>query len=194
MPARLIVPCQVHGNEVVVVADEGDVPVAEALAADGIDGIVVGIGNVAALLNSADCLLLVIVSPDGAFAVAHAGWRGAIARIAGKAARVLERRGDVPASQFNAYIGPHIRSECFEVGEEVALRFQEEFGSIAVPDSRHVSLAEAVRADLVGAGLSSGRIADAGICTKCNPDLYFSYRASCGVCGRHAAFAVKLEK
>ncbi|MBQ9001796.1 MAG: laccase domain-containing protein [Eggerthellaceae bacterium] len=179
--AQLVAPSQVHGTELIWATEEGN---PEA------DGVLVGVSGVAALLNSADCLLFVIVSPTGKFAVVHAGWRGAIAHIALKAARELVRGDDALPPECNAYIGPHIRSECFEVGPDVESRFKDEFGDVAVSAPRHVSLAAAVSADLVTAGLLPERIADAHICTKCNPDRYFSYRATSGNCGRHSAFAV----
>ena len=160
-------------------------------AAEGADAIVVKVPEVAALLNYADCLSLIIVAPSGSFAVVHAGWRGAAAHIASKAALELaEQTGEDP-SQLNAYIGPHIRSECFEVSAEVAEQFAAEFGASVVEGKRHVSLARAVACDLESAGMSPQRIADCGICTKCNPDRYFSYRATNGRCGRHSAAAVR---
>lgn len=190
----LIVPNQVHGTHVVRVSGPSDAPRAADEAAEGADAIVVSGSGVAALLNFADCLPLIIVSPSGRFAVAHAGWRGAVAGIAGKAVRALAQEDagqGVDASMFNAYIGPHIRSECFEVSEDVATRFCERYGNDVLADARHVSLARAVSEDLMEAGLDGARIADAGICTVCNAQRYYSYRASGGACGRHAAFACR---
>lgn len=161
-------------------------------AAQGADAIIVKVPEVAALLNYADCLSLIIVAPSGSFVVAHAGWRGAIAHIASKAALELAAHTGENPSWFNAYIGPHIRSECFEVSVEVAERFADEFGASVAVGKRHVSLARAVTCDLERVGMSSQRIADCGICTKCNPDQYFSYRATNGRCGRHSAVAVRL--
>ena len=191
--AELIVLNQVHGTDLVQVEEELDIADAVQRGRDGADGIVVGTAGVAALLNFADCLPVIVVSPSGRFAVAHAGWRGAVAGIAGKAARSLAEGDSFPASEFNAYIGPHIRTECFEVGEDVASRFVQAFGPEVVEGSRHVSLAHAVSCDLTRAGLDPQRIADASICTKCHADEYFSYRATGGTCGRHAAFAVRLD-
>lgn len=200
--AHLIVPSQVHGTHVVCVRGaasagfetdvEGLVSAAQRQASEGADAIVVQSQGVAALLNFADCLPLIIVSPDGSFAVAHAGWRGAVARIASKAVCVLADASSYESSQFNAYIGPHIREECFEVGADVADAFAREFGRDVLADERHVSLARAVASDLVAAGLQPNRIADAFICTKCHPEQYFSYRATNGACGRHSAVAIRL--
>ena len=219
--AQLIVPNQVHGTNVVCVGGPDDrataagssaasavtsavanfansvtskvLSVSDALeeAAEGADAIVVKVPEVAALLNYADCLSLIIVAPSGSFAVVHAGWRGAIVHIASKAALELAAQAGEDPSQFNAYIGPHIRSACFEVSAEVAEQFVAEFGASVVVGERHVSLARAVACDLESAGMSPQRIADCGICTKCNPDRYFSYRATNGHCGRHSAVAVR---
>ena len=191
--APLIVPNQVHGVQIVSVDDAADVPGAEQRASEGADAVLVGVPGVAALLNFADCLPLIIVAPSGRFAIAHAGWRGALAGIAGKAARALaDGEGQGAAAGFNAYIGPHIRSACFETSAEIAAQFADEFGEGVLRDSRHVSLARVVVADLGRAGVPADRIADAGICTMCHPDRYFSYRASGGTCGRHAAAATRI--
>lgn len=194
--APLIVPNQVHGTALVDVdsAAAADIEAARSAEKEGADGIVCEVPNVAALLCFADCLPLIIVSPTGRFAVAHAGWRGAVAGIAGAAVRQLARddaaQGASPSS-YNAYIGPYIHVECFETGADVAQRFVKAYGKEVAPDSRHVDLGRAVAVDLMRAGLDPKRIADAGACTRCNSDVYYSYRASGGVCGRHGAFAIR---
>lgn len=88
---ELVVPKQVHGNEVVELAckDSHAVEVARERARAGADALVVGVPNVAALLCFADCVPVAIVSPTGRFALAHAGWRGVVNDVAVKAARRL---------------------------------------------------------------------------------------------------------
>lgn len=196
--AALLALNQVHGTRGVLVgsSDAASLEEARVRAGEGADFAVVEAPDVAALLCFADCASLIVVSPTGRFAVAHAGWRGAVAHIAGKAARALAARdaageGHADPASYNAYIGPHIRSECFECGEEVVDAFLEEFGARAAADPRHVDLSAALAADLVRAGLDPARILDSEVCTKCHPDEYFSYRASGGVCGRHGAIAVR---
>ena len=191
----LIVPNQVHGTDILQVPRSYDERLVRERAAAGVDAIAVEAERAAVLMNSADCLLLIVVSPTGRFVVAHAGWRGAIAGIAGKAARTLAaldgREGSAPIDGYNAYFGPHICSECFEVGEDVTAQFVATFGSEAVTTEGHVDLSYAITSDLMAAGLAQERIADSRICTKCNPEQYFSYRATNGRCGRHATIACK---
>lgn len=189
----VVVPSQVHKTHVVVVQDAASEALEAvcAQAQSGADAVVVGVSRVASLLCFADCVPVIVVSPTGRFAVAHAGWRGAFARISSKAVRTLEKldAGCAQASCYNAYIGPCIRSECFECGEDVHDAFAREFGSACAPDASHIDLPWAVASDLESAGVERTRICDAGICTVCHAHDWFSYRASGGVCGRHGAIA-----
>lgn len=201
--AQLVVPSQVHGTDLVFV-DDGSasaIDAARAQAKEGADGVLVTVPQVAALLNFADCTPVIIASPTGHFAVVHAGWRGALAGIAGKALKQLAARdaafvGVEPseiASECNVYIGAYIHSECFEVSEEIAQQFADRFGAVCVPVYRHVDMGQAVRASVREVGATSERIADLDVCTACSTDRFFSYRASGGACGRHCAVAVRRE-
>ena len=190
--AQLIVPNQVHGCTVLTVKRSDEVDDVQKLADDGADGLLVEAPDVAALLNFADCLPLVLVAPNGMFAVVHAGWRGAVQHIARKSIDMLAKAAGCRAEGINAYIGPHIGVECFEVGADVAKLFEREFGRDVVAQDRFVSLSTAVLVDLQRAGASAGRVVDAQLCTKCNAQSYFSYRASNGACGRNSAVAVRI--
>ena len=206
--AALIVPDQVHQTQVITISQADDAALARvrARAAEGTDALVVQPLHVAALLNFADCMPVIMVAPSGRFAIAHAGWRGAVAGIVGKAFRQLVRvecAAVAPqcsedalraiAASCNVYIGPHIQAECFETGEDVAQRFRDEFGDAVAPDARHVDLSAAARVDLERAGCDLERVFDVGICTVCSNDRYFSYRAAGGTCGRHGALGVRLR-
>lgn len=194
---RLLTLNQVHGREVLQLASgEGaDFAAAEALAADGADGVAVAALNVTALLCFADCVPVVVVSPSGFFAVAHAGWRGALAGIPSRVVEALAKldaqagQMGISPSDYNGYIGPHIMAECYECGSDLVEQFVRRYGDGCASGSTHLCLEEAVRASLAEAGICSERIASAGKCTACHPDLYFSYRESGGLTGRHGAFA-----
>ena len=73
-PSRLIVPNQVHGADVAVCENAGDIAETREFAAEGSDAVVVGCDGVAALLCFADCAPVIIVAPSGKFVVAHCGW------------------------------------------------------------------------------------------------------------------------
>lgn len=195
--ARLAVLDQVHGGDVALISSGSDARLGSSLLPDPIaaaDAVVVSgdVQDVAAMLMYADCMPVILVAPDGTFAVVHAGWRGVASLVVANALDALlesvRQRGlKVPASDVNAYIGPCIRRECFEVGDDVRETFASEFGDAVLCGERNVDLVAAVTLTLLEAGVDSSRIADIGKCTVCSDGEFFSYRASGGVCGRHAA-------
>lgn len=195
--ASLVVANQVHGDGVVLVGDASPscVDEARAQAGEGADALVVSVPNVAALLCFADCVPVIVASPTGRFAVVHAGWRGVENGVAAKAVRALavadEAEPGASAAMYNVYVGPHIHAECFETGGDVRARFVDRFGEECAPDASHVDLLAALSKGLAQVGIDPRRIVDAGACTACEPEIYYSYRASGGVCGRHGALAYR---
>ena len=190
--AACVQPRQVHGDRIVSCIDAADVSSCARQASEGADGVVVTCDDVAALLCFADCTPVILVAPGGSFAVVHAGWRGVMAHIAEQALDALCARAGVGADRVNVYIGPHIRSCHFEVSPDLARRFADEFGSGVVREGRYVDMAHALCTGLLARGAAAERIADAKACTVCDGGVrYYSYRASGGVTGRHAALAVK---
>lgn len=187
----LLVPNQVHGDAVAVVRDASP----DALAAvrreiaEGADAIVCTAPGVPVMLCYADCVPVVLVAPRG-FAVAHSGWKGTYAGIAGKAASILAHESGCRADEVGAYIGPHILGDEYEVSAELRERFAERFSSLADPSDRLLDLSRAIRESLEAAGVDGGNIVDAGLSTMRDNDRFYSYRKEGGVTGRHGAVAV----
>lgn len=189
---RLVCPLQVHGDRVVVVGD--DEPYhggAWQLARQGADAVVCTRANVPVLLCSADCVLVVLVT-EGAFAVVHSGWKGSLARIAGKALRTLLDVSGRDVASVCAYVGPHIGVADFEVSPQLARQFATEFGEEVLQGSRHVDLGYAVCSALAAQGVDRSAIACAEDSTASHTDRFFSYRAQGGACGRMGAIACML--
>ena len=187
----LVSPLQIHGSEIIEIRQIAE---AQERAAQGADGIVCTQQDVPVLLCFADCVPVILVAPDGSFAVIHSGWRGSIASIAGIGLRKLQNAICCPISAINCYIGPHIGSCCYKVADELIRQFVAEFGESCDAGDGHLDLAAAVTASLVSAGASTQRIVHANLCTSCHHDEYYSYRADRGVTGRHAAFAIRKEE
>jgi YfiH family protein len=121
-------------------------------------------------IKVADCLPVSLVDvAHGAIANVHSGWRGAVQQIT---AATLAAAPLDPAST-RAYVGPSIRACCFEVGEEVATRFDGRF----VDRSRkkpHVDLIAFTTDVLRSCGISD--ISDSELCTRCEGSIFHSYR------------------
>jgi YfiH family protein len=171
-PRALALSRQVHGAHVAEVgADDGGV-VGEA------DGLVTrGPGPVLGIL-SADCAAVAIAGERGV-ALVHAGWRGL-------AAGVVERGVASVAPARAAWVGPCIRSCCYEVGPDVVAAF----AARGLPVGRgRVDVSEAACRALARAGVAA--VAATPECTGCSP-RYFSHRRE-GRTGRQGAFACLLE-
>jgi copper oxidase (laccase) domain-containing protein len=137
----------------------------------------------------ADCVPVILVAPGPVVAVVHAGWRGALASLPGQAvARVVVEAG-CESSQVRAYIGAHIGHCHYQVSAEIMSQFTNAFGTVARARTGGLDLDAVVTASLTSAGVDSCNIARLGICTAEATDRFFSYRASGGVTGRHAALA-----
>jgi copper oxidase (laccase) domain-containing protein len=108
-------------------------------------------------------------------AMVHAGWRGLADGVLEEGVRALrELAGDGP---LHAAIGPGAGACCYEVGEEVAERFP-----ARARDGRHLDLKGVAARRLRDAGATE--VHDVGRCTMCEPDVFFSHRASGGLTGR----------
>ena len=176
-PENVVMGHQVHGadlhrhgapQEPQVYADVVPSPI-------DVDGHVTAEPGLAALVMVADCLPIAMVGPGGVASV-HGGWRGLAAGIAQKAA------GEVGATA--AAVGPGIGPCCFEVGEEVLAEFEDIEG---VAEGRMLDLPAVAKALLERAGVD--QVETAGLCTFCNPDLFFSHRRDGEVTGRQAGIA-----
>jgi YfiH family protein len=142
----------------------------------------------------ADCVPVILVAPGPVVAVVHAGWRGALCSLPGKAAAELARIAVCAPSAVSAYIGPHILACHYQVSPEIMSQFVNTFGTLARASSGGLDLGAAVSASLDRAGVAPCNIARLGTCTAETTDRFFSYRAEGGRTGRHSAVACILPR
>jgi YfiH family protein len=154
-----------------------------------------------------------------AVGIFHAGWRGTIQRIVEKGVGEMQRWFSSAPRDLKAAIGPGIHACCYEVGEDVREKFDTQFGYAsglfrevkeadpirekypllflsARPPGHSIQtrkflldLVEANRRQLLDAGVPAKRIEASPLCTQCQTDLLFSYRAENGRTGRMMAVA-----
>jgi YfiH family protein len=76
----------------------------------------------------ADCLPILLVDPKKrVVAAVHAGWRGTVKRITEKTVGEMRARFGCRPAELRAVMGPGIHRCCYEVGREVAERFEAQF-------------------------------------------------------------------
>jgi polyphenol oxidase len=154
---RLTVMGAVHGASVARV----DAPA----VVDGVDALVTDVPGVALFATFADCYPIVLWDPERrCVALVHAGWRGTAVGVGPAAVRAMRDEYGTEPSGITAGIGPGICGRCYEVGEEVASRFDTRF-VIPAPGGRFLlDLAAANRAQLEEAGVSHVHVLE--LCTK----------------------------
>lgn len=114
---------QIHSGEVVLV-DEVDSD--EELSELEADGMVTTRGATLGVFG-ADCLPVLLVDPEsGITGACHCGRRGLMNDIIGQTVAAMEYKG-ADISRIKATLGPCICGECYEVGSEIAMEFDNKF-------------------------------------------------------------------
>lgn len=163
-----------------------------------VDGLVTNEPDIVLAAFFADCVPLFFLDPvKHAIGLSHSGWRGTILRMGRETVRAMEAEYGSKPEDLLCAVGPSICQPCYEVSEDVALRFLEEFPNIdkdssilyqTVPGKYQLDLWKANERVLKEAGIRHEHLAVTNICTCCNSGLLFSHRASHGKRGNLGAF------
>lgn len=181
---------QVHGSKVMLVTKEmagsGAVSFENTIA--DTDALICNIKDVPLMLFYADCVpVLLADTASGAVGLAHAGWRGTVAKIAQKTLAVMADEFGTKAENVIAAIGPSIGQCCYEVDDFVrnqATGYEEFFAPKEELGKYMLDLWGYNVKQLLECGVPSTSIAVAGVCTAHNSKLFCSYRAENGKTGR----------
>ena len=208
---------QTHTTNVrkVTAADRGKGVVCERDYSD-VDGLVTNEKRIILATFYADCVPLLIVDPvNQAIGLSHSGWRGTVGEM-GRVTldRMREEYGTKP-EDVRVAVAPSICQDCYEVSEDVALAFAENF---VRDDAKAVEYLGRYQRDYTqtdienclmyrkengkyqlnlwyanfrvfrDAGVPDQNIEVTDVCTCCNPSLLFSHRASGGKRGNLGAF------
>ena len=152
---------QIHGNEIGVVESCSRSPVGREFA--GCDGIITNQRGIALGVYVADCCAVYIVDPKTpAIGLVHSGRKGTeLGVVTNAITQMIEHFGSDPANMI-VQLSPCIRPPHYEV----------DFAAEFVRQCRALGVKE---------------IHDAGVCTACDLDRYYSYRAEKGKTGRMLA-------
>ncbi len=179
------------------------------------DGLITATPGLLLAIQTADCLPVILVDTKRhVVGVFHAGWRGTVSRIVEKGVGEMHRCYGTNPRDLRAAIGPGIGGCCYEVGEEVRIKFESQFeygaslfrevkdsdpvrekypllfltarapGHSELPKKIYLNLVEANRQQLLTAGVPKKSIETSPLCTNCHPEMLFSYRAERGKTGR----------
>lgn len=172
------------------------------------DAIITRKCGVALTMTSADCAPLLFYDPRrGVIALAHAGWRGTARGIAAATVSAMREQFGCQPQHIYAGIGPTIGACCNEVREDVLRLFSGERAFETMPTeqrfrnlvrdsavfkiaelagrrSLRLDMWETIRNQLLLSGVQPAHIEVSGICTSCQKEHFYSYRAEHGQTGR----------
>ncbi|MHB0979688.1 MAG: polyphenol oxidase family protein [Thermoleophilia bacterium] len=174
----LVSPLQVHGVRVVGAAEYARG--SQLQPCDGLTFQPPLDGGLAPLLLFADCVPVLLVGEVDA-ALVHGGRRGLLGGI------VQQGGAAMTAPPGLAVIGPSIGPCCYTVGDPVARDFEARYGGGVVLPGPKLDLWEVAALAAAEVGVPRARVVNPRLCTACNNDLFFSYRADGPSTGRHGA-------
>ncbi len=172
----LVLHKQVHGDTVRLIDQCGFAGESDALITDK--------KNHALVISSADCPAIFIYDKiKKVIAAVHSGWRSTEKRILEKALYKLKEKFNANSEDLFAYIAPSISQKNYEVGEEVAEKFDEKYllknGSKFLLDIKKANYDM-----MINFGIQANQIEVSELCTyECSQFLH-SYRREGKVSGR----------
>ncbi len=165
---------QVHSSRVLCVDRAGEAGEADAL--------ITCTRGLALSIRSADCYpILLADSRTRTIAAIHAGWSGTASNIVAETIRKMRADFGCDPADLYAAIGPGIGPCCYEVGPDVARRFDLE-------GRQKIDLGRINCRNLKECGVPAGQIYSIVRCTRCEPAIFHSYRRDGDESGRMISF------
>lgn len=181
---------QIHSDKILIYRAEG-----KSIKDEEGDAIITNEKNVIIGVFTADCVPIILIDEENNVAAAiHSGWKGTFESITLKTIKRMKKEFGTNEKNIKAYIGAHIRKCCYEVSEELKLKFIEKKDNIETEqlfNGKNLNLEACILDDLKKAGISDSNINSLNLCTYCSDDMKLhSYRKSQGAYGRMFAFII----
>ena len=150
-----------------------------------LDGYICNEKNIATLVTTADCNPIIIYDfKKNIYANVHSGWKGTIKQIYLKAAKLMNEKFGCNFEDMIVCVGPSIKKCCFSSEDESfkkkftdVWKYENEYIYYEENSKRfHIDLGYVIKKDLINLGVKEENIIIPDICTKCNCDMFFSYR------------------
>lgn len=159
------------------------------------DAMITGLPFLFLIIKTADCLPILIVDEQKkVIAAVHCGWRGTRKRVIQRAVQDLGNHYGCSPPSLLVAMGPRIASDCYEVGEEVRLSYEQEGFSAEIfrphPHRRIKYLLDLKKANfiqLLESGVKKRNIHSLDICTHCDK-AFPSFRRDGKKAGRMLSF------
>jgi YfiH family protein len=171
----LIYARQIHGNNILLLHEQTQMDLDRPYPFEGFDGFITKVPGVVMLVKVADCQPIFLFEAKHKVAgLIHTGWRGSVQNILGKAVYLMEAQFQCRAQDIVAAIGPSLGPCCAEF-RNWRQELPSSFSRFQVAEN-HFDFWAISQDQLQEAGLPRENIETAHICTKCNPEVFYSYR------------------
>lgn len=146
-----------------------------------VDALITNEKNVSLVIHTADCVPVSFTDvKNKAVGNAHCGWRGTFDRLAEKTLFEMKSAFGTAPENVICTIGPCICKNCYEVSEDLYLKFKEKFpydDAVICADNKYfLDLALINKHVLKECGVKEENIAICDLCTCCMKDDLFSHR------------------
>lgn len=180
---------QIHKDKIYI-ADKKDRGKGLFIESDikGIDALITNEKDVILTTFYADCVPIFIYDKkQKVIAMAHSGWQGSLKNISVKTILKMKEEFNCNMNDILVGIGPSIHKCCFETSEDVSEKFIKEmpFSKKFIykeieNDKFKIDLQSIIKQNLLNLNILDKNIEISNMCTKCNPNLFFSHRAMGG--------------
>jgi len=150
-----------------------------------VDGLITDKKNIVLCTRYADCTPLYFFDPKKrVIGNVHSGWRGTVSKIGKNCIEKMIGMYNCNPKDIIICIGPTIRECHFEVEDDVKILFEQSFGNDKdiIKNGKdegkyYINTVSANIKSFLELGILPENIIDSKICTVCNKDKFFSYRA-----------------
>lgn len=198
---KIVAGEQVHSDniEVVTGVDQGKGSIEYQDSISKTDALITNQRDVVLTSYYADCVPIIMLDPvKEVVALAHGGWKGTVKKIGQKTVLKMKEEFGSQPEDILVGIGPSIGSCCYEVDNYVikplsqSVDYWEELVIKTGDNSWKLDLGQTNSRPLQDIGVLKENIVISEICTACNTDKFYSYRAESGTTGRMASL-IKLK-
>lgn len=176
---------QVHKDNIYITKEKDDFFYGPTIQADGV---FTHYKNTALIIKTADCQPIFFTNLKGEFiAAVHCGWRGNALDFPSKAVSLFSKHYNLTPEEILVVRGPSLGPCCAEFKnyqEYWPDKFWKYFNKQEKIDLWHLT-----ENQLITSGVPKKNIFSIDLCTKCNKDIFYSYRRNKD-CGRMINFII----
>lgn len=178
---------QIHSDIISLVTEPGFIGESDAM--------ITTYKGIGIAVSTADCTPVFIYDKENQLiAAVHSGWRGTTKRIVEKTLNRLKEEYKSKPSNMIVYVGPSVSKKNYEIGEEVARQFSEEY-LYRKNNKIYLDVAK-VNIDMIyNFGIPENQVEHSSLCSFEEKDLLHSYRRDRNSSGRSlGVIAMKVNR